>query len=419
MLQTSLARSLSIGIGVALASAASAQAPGGDFTGFPNTRVRFAPVETGRAILMADDEWLAATSAFQRQAVMQSPMPVTLEEFRRWSGDAVRAWKADQQIRWRAALEELAPAFSALRIPLPAEVWLISSNGQDAANAPYTRANAVVLPEKFSLSGYTEATLLAHELWHVAARYSPALATRLYAEIGFEPIPQLAFPAKWASARIANPDAPENRHAIRLHVAGRTPLVAPVLVATRTVLKPGETFFSVMQPRLLEVEAAGNISRAVLRDGEPVWHPLNGAHDYLRRLGGNTAYVIHEEEAMADNIALLTAGIPPRNPELLARLKAALDAPREPACPIPGKVVQWIADVCMARIGTDDEIAASDCIAKEIPRAPKEACDAKRHYKRGLCTIAVANGVFRGALEKCIGDPGFSGVTVRKGGAGN
>jgi hypothetical protein len=102
---------------------------------------------------------------------------------------------------------------------------------------------------------------------------------------------------------------------------------------------------------------------------------------------------------------------------LLAIAPALADA--APPCPIPGEVVQWIADVCMARIGTDDEIAASDCIAREIPRAPKNACQAKRHYKRALCTIAVANEVFRGPVEKCVGDPGFSGITVRNGGVGN
>jgi hypothetical protein len=321
-------RAFLLALGAALSPLAWAQDPADAFTGFPGTRVRFAPVETGSAILMADDEWLAATSAFQRQAVMQSPAPVTLEAFRRWNGDAVRPWTGEQKNRWRAALEGLAPAFAALRIPLPKEVWLIASNGQDAANAPCTRANAVVIPEKMALSGYTEAALMAHELWHVASRNAPALATRLYAEIGFEPIPRLAFPEAWAAARIANPDAPENRHAMRLHVEGRTPLVTPVLVAARTALNPGETFFSVMEPRLLEVEVDAGATRAVLRNGEPVWYPLNGAHDYLRRLGGNTGYVIHHEETLADNIALLAAGIPARNAELLARIKAALEAAR-------------------------------------------------------------------------------------------
>ena len=169
---------------------------------------------------------------------------------------------------------------------------------------------------------------MAHELWHVASRHSPELATRLYAEIGFEPMPPLVFPEAWASIRLANPDAPEHRHGMRLSLEGRQALVTPVLVATRTELKPGETFFNVLDVRLLEVQADGAVSRAVVRDGQPVWHPVKGEHDYLKRLGGNTGYVIHPEETMADNIALLATGRPPRNAELLARIKAALSAAR-------------------------------------------------------------------------------------------
>jgi len=49
---------------------------------------------------------------------------------------------------------------------------------------------------------------------------------------------------------------------------------------------------------------------------------------YLRRLGGNTGYVIHPEETMADNVALLASGQRARNAALLARVKAVLQAPR-------------------------------------------------------------------------------------------
>lgn len=83
-----------------------------------------------------------------------------------------------------------------------------------------------------------------------------------------------------------------------------------------------------MEPRLLELQPAGGESLAVLRDGQPAWHALDGPHDYLKRLGGNTGYVIHHEEALADNMALLATGAKVRNPALLERLKAVLLSPR-------------------------------------------------------------------------------------------
>lgn len=299
------------------------------FTGFAGTRVRFAGVDRARAVLSADDDWMAATSEFQRQAVMQGAATVSLETFKRWNADAVLPWSAVERARWLKVLDTLAPAFAELRIPLPSEVLLIASNGQESARAPYTRANAVVMADGGRIPGHSETMLMAHELWHVASRHAPALATRLYRELGFEPMPELEFPAAWAPVRIANPDAPGNRHAIELDLGGRRAWVTPVLVAARTTLQPGETFFDVLQPRLLEVriERGAAFTQAVLDErGQPVWHAIGPGNDYLRRLGGNTGYVIHPEEALADNIALLATGAPARNPQLLQRLKAVLQS---------------------------------------------------------------------------------------------
>lgn len=320
---------LALGV-AALPAAGWTQGDGDAFSGLAGTQLRFAALDLGRSLLTADDEWMAATSEFQRRAVMGRTDAVTRAAFRRWNGEAVRPWSAAQRARWRAALAGLAPAFNALRMPLPDEVWLVASNGQESAGAPYTRGNAVVLPGAATVPGYSDAALMAHELWHVVSRHAPALATRLYAEIGFEPIPPLVFPPAWAAIRIANPDAPDNRHAMRLELNGRMAWVAPVLVASRTALQPGETFFDVADLRLLEVEPdpTGKLSHAVLRDGQPLWHALDGHHDYLRRLGGNSGYVIHPEETMADNVALLVTAAPPRNPALLARLKAVFEAKR-------------------------------------------------------------------------------------------
>jgi hypothetical protein len=319
------------GAAAVAAPAVLAQAAGDDeaYGGYPGTTIRFASVEAARAVLGADDEWMRATSPFQRRAVMGSAAPVTLAAFRRWNESAAQPWPAESRQRWRHALDTVVPALAALKVPLPPEVLLIDSNGQESAGAPYTRGHAVVITRE---AGHfkNDAFLLAHELWHVASRHAPALATRLYALFGFEPVPELAFPEAWADIRIANPDAPNNRHALRAAMGGdgeRHVWLTPVLVASRTRLEPGESFFQVLDVRLLEVspDAAAGVTRAVLAaDGQPRWQPLQGAHGYLQRLGGNTGYIIHVEEALADNIALLATGAPVRNPALLARIRETL-----------------------------------------------------------------------------------------------
>lgn len=298
------------------------------FTGFAGTTVRFASVAQAQGVLTAEDDWMQATGDFQRQAVMGADQPVTLAAFKRWNGAAAQPWAAEQRARWTRALAELAPRFAALRVPLPKDVLLIHSNGQESAHAPYTRANAVVLPARAMQQGYSDADLMAHELFHVVSRHAPDLADALYALVGFEPTPPLAWPAAWATIRLANPDAPNNRHAMRLSENGRGARVMPVLVASRTTLNraAGETFFSVMDVRLLEVEPAadGRSMQAVQRDGQPAFQPLQASREYLTRLGGNTGYVIHPEEALADNFAFLCSGRSVRNPELLQRMEGIL-----------------------------------------------------------------------------------------------
>jgi hypothetical protein len=190
------------------------------------------------------------------------------------------------------------------------------------------RANAIVITGLGTAPHAADTWVMAHELWHVVSRHAPQLADRVYREIGFEPIPELIQPAAWDEIRLANPDAPGNRHAMRAEVEGRSVLLAPVLVAARTTLAKGEPFAALFEVRLLEVQpdADGRRSRPVMQDGAPRWHAVDRVPAYLQRLGGNTPYVIHPEETMADNVAFLITGRPARNAELLKRIESVLRA---------------------------------------------------------------------------------------------
>jgi hypothetical protein len=89
------------------------------------------------------------------------------------------------------------------------------------------------------------------------------------------------------------------------------------------------------------------------------------------------------------------------------------------ACLITGDSIHWIADYCMAKLETDDEIAASDCINDELQRPFPDDCAAKRHYKRALCELAIARETIAGTVESCVADKKFMGSTVENGGVGN
>ena len=88
----------------------------------------------------------------------------------------------------------------------------------------------------------------------------------------------------------------------------------------------------------------------------------------------------------------------------------------EPASCPPGETVQWIADYCMATIGTDDEVAASDCISRESKIMFRSGCHANFYFKRALCEVVVKNASRSGTVDACVEDPQFVGPTVKNGG---
>lgn len=102
----------------------------------------------------------------------------------------------------------------------------------------------------------------------------------------------------------------------------------------------------------------------------------------------------------------------------LAAILAVAPVRAAPACEIEGEPVQWAADVCMLELQTDDEIAASDCLATEAKRRFADDCAARRHYKRRLCALSIREGARAGDLAACVADPAFKGRTVAAGGVG-
>lgn len=303
------------------------------FTGIAGTVLRFADVDAARAVLGANDAWMARTSGWQRAVLMGRTAAPDGEAFRAWQAAAAQPWPAEAQQRWRRALEAIAPAFNRLKVPLPREVLLIHTNGRESANQPHTRANAVVLPAQFGQQAFSDAEVLAHELFHVVSRHQPELANRLYDLIGYDRVGELAWPAAWLPLRIVNQDAPFDRHLMRLKVrGGRETTVMPVVVTSSAQLPPadGDTLLELMEVRLLEVEpgAGSQPSRAVLRQGKPVWYDPQAQPDFLARLGGNTDYIQHPDETIADNFMFLVSGRAVKNPALLKRIEAVLQANR-------------------------------------------------------------------------------------------
>jgi len=84
-------------------------------------------------------------------------------------------------------------------------------------------------------------------------------------------------------------------------------------------------------------------------------------------------------------------------------------------CPVPGPRIQWQADYCMFKVGSDDIIAADPCMRSDDKRRYRNDCEAKKYYKRQICRIAKDADQTE---EQCVKDPSVMGPTVRNNGVG-
>jgi hypothetical protein len=140
-----------------------------------DTRLDFASVAQGKDILTRRDDFVQRLSPFDRAARMKTDKAVSEEEYLAFVGRNVIEWSAAERERIATVMRGLQAELDALSLPFPENVWFIKTTGAEEGGAPYTRANAVVLPEKH-LEAPDERIqkIIAHELLHILSRANPA-----------------------------------------------------------------------------------------------------------------------------------------------------------------------------------------------------------------------------------------------------
>lgn len=294
------------------------------------TTVDFATVDEGRQILSSRDEFVKRLSPFDRGSRLKTDASVSEAQFLEFAGANVLPWTGDERERLTAVLQELGTRLAPLSLPLPAKVLLIKTTGREEGNAAYTRGDAVVLPVQMLTGPVPDPVqLICHELFHILSRDNPELRDRLYASIGFERCGEVELPEPWRSRRITNPDAPGNAHCILLEVNGEKQWAVPVLYSRteKYDVQRGGEFFHYLEFRFLLVERHGAAARP-LRDGRELrLVAVDEVSGLAEQIGRNTTYIVHPEEILADNFALLALaeqGLP--SPEIVAGMRRVLAA---------------------------------------------------------------------------------------------
>ena len=275
-------------------------------------RLEFANADRAEKILRRPDVWARQLSAFDRGARMRTLEPTSTQSFLAFTGDAGRDWTSAEQEYWRMLADRLSDALTGLNARVP-QIFMVKTTGLEEFNAAYTRNRSIMLPqERLDIAGdeRRDLFLLAHEFFHVLSAENPALRSELYALLGFERFAKFEYPVELEERRLSNPQAHHNEHALAVQTPDGAREVVPVLQSTVPLEDIIELptsgpppIFGVLDIVLLPVDIG---TGAVLRDasGEPIRYGF-GNTSWVPQMQRNSSYIIHPEELMADNFALL------------------------------------------------------------------------------------------------------------------
>ena len=281
----------------------------------------FATQAQAREILSRQDEYVLATAPLERSVMLRTTGPVTPQQYAAAMGETAREWTEEERRAVGEALGRLERFVGAMRWKAPATILLIKASSRLMDGFPHTRANAIILQEPMLRDALAKSELmdylLAHEAFHVLTRADPGLRDELYAAIGFRRCATSEIPAATARLRVTNPDEPPVRYTIRVGQGE----VMPLAHFGSDAIDHREPFMKHVRVSWLRVERRDGHCAA--RDAGRL--DVEELHGFYEQVGRNTAYVIHPEEILADNFALLyRADGKLRSPEIVERIAGIL-----------------------------------------------------------------------------------------------
>jgi hypothetical protein len=260
----------------------------------------FASRAQAREILGRQDAYVRSTASLERSVLLKTDEAVTPERFARAMADTALEWTEAERRGFADVLPRLQRFLAPMRWSAPSTILLIKASDRLMEGFPHTRANAIVLQEGMLRDALANPRLMdylmAHEAFHVLTRADAHLREDLYETIGFRACGSTELPPALAELRLTNPDEPEKRYAIRLAQGEMMPLVHFASHA----IDATQGFSTYARTSWLPVERIGG--RCRVRDERSTTERLEGLYE---QVGRNTAYVIHPEEILADNFALL------------------------------------------------------------------------------------------------------------------
>ncbi|MCL1050553.1 DUF4157 domain-containing protein [Shewanella abyssi] len=275
-------------------------------------------------VLTQNDDFIQRVSQFDIDARMKQPDAQSKSDYLAFVAKQTMDWSEQEQLVLSKAFDSISAKLVELNISLPEPIQFIKTTGLEEGGAAYTRGQAIILQARQIANEEGLPRLLAHELLHVYSRFNPKVKQQLYQAIGYHYIGDIDFPSQLAQRKLTNPDAPINDFAIRVNYQGKPVWVVPILFADaeRYDLERGGEFFDYLMFEFVIVgrDAEANKSAYDAAGAEIIAVPeLKG---FFEQVGRNTNYIIHPEEIVADNFALLVIEeIELKSPKILFKIE--------------------------------------------------------------------------------------------------
>jgi hypothetical protein len=291
----------------------------------------FATVARAAEILTRRDDFIQRLSPFDRSVRLKTDQLVSENAYLNFVAANVLPWSEHERASVAAAVTDVWERIQPMGLPWPQPIHLIRTTGDEEGGAPYTRDNAIILPNGSLASNSKQSLrkLVAHELFHVLTRHNPALKEKLYAAIGFMPCGELVFPPNLEPIKITNPDAPKNDFCIRLSAGGKQFWAVPILFSRTASYDPRRhaDLFSYLKFQFLVLHGSADVVPSIpdYDHADPRLLDVDQVSGFFEQVGRNTQYIIHPEEILAENFVLLLFGnreLP--SPAVLRRLREIL-----------------------------------------------------------------------------------------------
>lgn len=295
------------------------------FSSLATPELTFLSAKQSAKELGKNDAFMRRLSQFDMEARMKTEDHIIKPEFRRFVRANTLDWTAEDKAKVQDVYTNLQKELSKYPLDLPKEIKMILTTGKEEGTAAYTRGKAIILQRNKLELGIELKRIMAHEIFHIYTRLNSAKKDELYQSIGFQHVGEIEFPDDLEDRKITNPDAPVNDYAIKVGLNNEQVWAMPILysVSEKYDLTKGGEFFNYLQFKFLVV--ADKNGEWTYDDDEPEIVDRAKLTGFFEQVGTNTNYIIHPEEILADNFALLMLRSPVVNsPEVIERMKAIL-----------------------------------------------------------------------------------------------